>query len=83
MADTAAIADEIQRIHSEYYGQPPGAVRVYEAGDVLVVLIEETFTRAEQILIGRGEATGRARMALSLWPRAWKPRRRRGAILGG
>ena len=31
-------------------------MRVYEAGDVLVVLIEETFTRAEQTLIGRGEA---------------------------
>ena len=41
---------------AEYYGQPPGQVRVYEAGDVLVVLIEETFTRAEQVLIGRGEA---------------------------
>jgi len=56
MANTAAIADEIQRIHVEYYGQPPGQVRVYEAGDILVALIEETFTRAEQVLIGRGEA---------------------------
>ena len=28
----------------------------YEAGDVVVVLIEETFTHAEQVLIGRGEA---------------------------
>ena len=56
MADTAAIAGEIQRIHADYYGQTPGEVRVYEAGDVVVVLIEETFTRAEQVLIGRGEA---------------------------
>jgi uncharacterized protein YbcI len=56
MADIAAIADEIQRIHAEYYGQSPGQVRVYEAGDVLVVVIEETFTRAEQVLITRGEA---------------------------
>ena len=31
-------------------------MRVYDAGDVLVVLIEETFTRAEQVLIARGEA---------------------------
>ena len=56
MADIAAIADEIQRIHSDSYGQPPGQVRVYEAGDVVVVLIEETFTRAEHVRIGRGEA---------------------------
>jgi uncharacterized protein YbcI len=56
MADIAAIALEVQRIHSEYYGQTPGQVRVYEASDVVVVLIEETFTRAEQVLIGRGEA---------------------------
>jgi uncharacterized protein YbcI len=56
MANIAAIVPEIQRIHGEYYGQTPGQVRVYEAGDVVVVLIEETFTRAEQVLIGRGEA---------------------------
>jgi uncharacterized protein YbcI len=56
MADIAAIAGEIQRIHGEYYGQTPGQVRVYEAGDVVVVLIEGTFTHAEQVLIGRGEA---------------------------
>ena len=31
-------------------------MRVYEAGDILVALIEESFTRAEQVLIGRGEA---------------------------
>jgi hypothetical protein len=56
MADTAAIATDIQRIHGEYYGQTPALVRVFEDGDILVVLIEETFTRAEQILIERGEA---------------------------
>ena len=50
MADTTAIASDIQRIHGEYYGQTPGQVRVFEDGDILVVLIEETFTRAEQIL---------------------------------
>jgi uncharacterized protein YbcI len=56
MVDTAAIASEIQRLHADYYGQAPAEVRVFEAGDVLVALIEETFTRAEQVLIGRGEA---------------------------
>jgi len=57
MADGAVIADRVQEIHGEYYGQAPANVRVYEAGDVLVVLIEETFTRAEQTLIERGEAS--------------------------
>jgi uncharacterized protein YbcI len=56
MADAATIAREIRQIHAEYYGQAPGKVNVYEAGVVVVVLIEETFTRAEQILIERGEA---------------------------
>jgi uncharacterized protein YbcI len=56
MADTAAIASEIQRMHGDYYGHVPGEVRVYEAGELLVVLIEDAFSRAEQILIERGEA---------------------------
>jgi uncharacterized protein YbcI len=56
MADTAAIASEIQRMHSEFYGHTPDEVRVYEAGELLIVLIEDAFSRAEQILIGRGEA---------------------------
>jgi uncharacterized protein YbcI len=56
MADIATIAAEIEQIHADYYGQAPGAVRVFEAGDIVVVLIEETFTRAEQTLIKRGEA---------------------------
>jgi uncharacterized protein YbcI len=57
MADATAIANRVQEIHGEYYGQAPAQVRVYEAGDILVVLIEETFTRAEQTLIERGEAS--------------------------
>lgn len=56
MADMAAIASEIQQIHVDYYGHAPGQVRVYEADDIVVVLIEQTFTRAEQTLIQRGEA---------------------------
>jgi uncharacterized protein YbcI len=57
MSDAAVIANRVQEIHGEYYGQAPANVRVYEAGDIVVVLIEETFTRAEQTLIERGEAS--------------------------
>jgi uncharacterized protein YbcI len=57
MSDAAVIANRVQEIHGEYYGQAPANVRVYEAGEVVVVLIEETFTRAEQTLIQRGEAS--------------------------
>jgi uncharacterized protein YbcI len=57
MAGAAVIASRVQLIHGEYYGQAPDHVRVYEAGDVVVVLIEGAFTRAEQMLIGRGEAS--------------------------
>jgi uncharacterized protein YbcI len=56
MADAAVIASRVEQIHGEYYGQAPAGVRVYEAGDVVVVLIEGTFTRAELTLIDRGEA---------------------------
>jgi len=53
-----AIASEIVRLHSEYYGQGPTKSRVHASGDVIAVVLEETFTRAERTLIGRGEAEG-------------------------
>jgi uncharacterized protein YbcI len=56
MADLVAIARGVLLIHAEYYGQEPAQVRVFEAEDVIVVLVEGTFTRAEQTLIERGDA---------------------------
>jgi len=52
------IANEIVRLHSEYYGQGPTKSRVHASGDVIAVVLEETFTRAERTLIERGEAEG-------------------------
>jgi uncharacterized protein YbcI len=57
MADLVWLARQVLLIHCEYYGQEPARVRAFEAGDVIVVLVEGTFTRAEQTLIERGDAS--------------------------
>jgi uncharacterized protein YbcI len=54
----ATIASEIVRLHSEYYGKGPTKARVHDSGDVIAVVLEETFTRAERTLIERGEDEG-------------------------
>jgi len=54
----ATIGSEIVRLQSEYYGKGPTKARVHAEGDVVVVVLEETFTRAERTLIERGEADG-------------------------
>jgi uncharacterized protein YbcI len=54
----ATIASEVVRLHSEYYGKGPTKARVHASGDVIAVVLEETFTRAERTLIERGEAEG-------------------------
>ena len=50
------IGREIVRLCSEYYGRGPTRARTYSTGDVIVVVLEETFTPAEKTLIARGEA---------------------------
>jgi uncharacterized protein YbcI len=54
----ARIANEIVRLQSEYYGKGPTKARVRVDADVIVVVLEETFTPAERTLIDRGEAEG-------------------------
>ena len=54
----AKIANEIVRLQSEYYGKGPTKARVRIDADVIVVVLEETFTPAERTLIERGEAEG-------------------------
>ena len=51
----AQISSEIIRLQAEYYGRGPNRARTYIVDDVVVVVLEETFTRAEQTLIARGE----------------------------
>ena len=52
------IPNEMVRLHSEYYGRGPTKAKVYADGDLIVVVLEETFTPAERTLIARGEPEG-------------------------
>lgn len=51
----AQISSEIVRLQAEYYGRGPTRARTYIVEDVVVVVLEETFTRAERTLMERGE----------------------------
>ena len=52
------IANDMVRLHAEYYGRGPTKARVFSDGPFLAVVLEETFTPAEKTLIARGEADG-------------------------
>jgi len=52
------IGREIVRLQAEYYGRGPTRARTFATGDVVVVMLEETFTPAEKTLISRGEGEG-------------------------
>jgi uncharacterized protein YbcI len=54
----ARISNEMVRLHSEYYGRGPTKTKVYVDGDLVAVVLEETFTAAEKTLIARGESEG-------------------------
>jgi uncharacterized protein YbcI len=51
----SSISREMTRLHSEYYGRGPTRVKTYYSDDLVVVVLEETFTRAERTLVERGE----------------------------
>jgi len=51
----AAISREIVRLQAEYYGKGPTKARTHIVDDVVVVVLEESFTRAEKTLVERGE----------------------------
>jgi uncharacterized protein YbcI len=52
------ISNEMVRLHSEYYGRGPTKAKVHVDGDLVAVVLEETFTPAEKTLIARGESEG-------------------------
>jgi uncharacterized protein YbcI len=51
----ATISSEMVRLHSQYYGKGPTRAKTYIVDDLVVVVLEETFTRAERTLVERGE----------------------------
>ena len=51
----ATISREMVRLQAEYYGKGPTKAKTYIVDDLVVVVLEETFTRAERTLAERGE----------------------------
>jgi uncharacterized protein YbcI len=51
----AMISNEIVRLQAEYYGKGPTRAKTYIVEDLVVVVLEESFTRAEKTLAERGE----------------------------
>jgi uncharacterized protein YbcI len=51
----AFISKEIVRLQAEYYGKGPTRAKTYIVEDLVVVVLEESFTRAEKTLVERGE----------------------------
>jgi uncharacterized protein YbcI len=51
----AKISKEIVRLQSDYYGKGPTKAKTYIVDDLVVVVLEESFTRAEKTLAERGE----------------------------
>jgi uncharacterized protein YbcI len=51
----AEIATGIVRLQSEYYGKGPTKAKAYITDDIVAVVLEETFTKAERTLVERGE----------------------------
>src|SRR5215218_8968591 len=51
----STISTEIVRLQAEYYGKGPTKAKTYIVEDLVVVVLEESFTRAEKTLVERGE----------------------------
>jgi uncharacterized protein YbcI len=61
------ISDRLSALHAHLHGRRPSAARTYIAGDdVVVAVLEETFTPAEQALVDRGEVEGILKLRRSL-----------------
>jgi uncharacterized protein YbcI len=53
----ARISREIVRLQAEYYGKGPTKAKTYIMDDLVVVVLQESFTRAEKTLAQRGEGS--------------------------
>ena len=49
------ISAAMVRMFREYYGKGPTRAKTYILDDLVAVVLEETFTRAERTLVERGE----------------------------
>ena len=51
----AQISNAIVRLQAEYYGKGPTRAKTHITDDLVAVVLEETFTKAERTLVDRGE----------------------------
>ena len=50
----AEVSREVVRIHAQYYGRGPTKARAIWRHDIVTVILEEIFTKAEAILVEAG-----------------------------
>lgn len=50
----AAIAREVVHVHAHYYGRGPTKAKAVWRNGVIVVVLEEIFTKAEEVLVDAG-----------------------------
>lgn len=67
----AEIATRIVRLHSEYYGKGPTKAKAYITEDVVVAVLEETFTKAERTLGARGARWRRSSRSAAASSKRW------------
>lgn len=53
-AIVSEISREVVRIHAQFYGRGPTKAKTIWRHDVIVVLLEEIFTKAEEVLLEAG-----------------------------
>ena len=63
---SAAICNAVVRIQREYLGRGPTRARASVSGNTIVVLMEDTLTKAERHLVGDGRHEDVVRMRYSL-----------------
>jgi uncharacterized protein YbcI len=51
----STISTEFVRLQADFYGKGPTRAKTYIVEDLVVVVLEESFTRAEKTLVERGE----------------------------
>jgi uncharacterized protein YbcI len=54
-AARSEISSGMTQLHRQYYGRGPTKAKTYIDDDLVVVVLEETFTVAERTLVDRGE----------------------------
>jgi uncharacterized protein YbcI len=52
---STAISNMVVRITSQYTGRGPTQARTHESGDVITVILQDTLTKGERVLVAGGQ----------------------------